>query len=285
MKRGLKSILAGTLHPMELKQISNSYDVIGDIAIIRVPPSLEHRVQIISRKIIQLNKHIRTVLNQKSSVSGTYRLRRLDWVMGERKTETIHKEYGCLFKVDLLSTYYSPRLSHERMRIAREVKPGEVVVNMFAGVASFSIIIAKYSGVRRVYSIDINPAANKLAVKNVVLNKVRDVVYPIEGDAKFVIRKKLKAIANRVLMPLPEKSLEYIDSAIAATKLDNGMIHFYDFVHARKNEDPIAKSLNKVSQKISSFTKNFEVRFGRIVRTVGPRWFQVVLDIRFSKKC
>ena len=91
---------------------------------------------------MQTHKRIKTVLRQASPVSGDFRLRKLEWIAGERKTETVHKEYGCILKVDLGKCYFSPRLSYERNRIAHQVQPGEVMVNMFAGVGSYSIVIA-----------------------------------------------------------------------------------------------------------------------------------------------
>ena len=138
--------------------------------------------------------------------------------MGERKSETIHKEYGCVFKIDLKKAYFSPRLSYERLRIAKLVKPGEVVLNMFAGVGCYSISIAKHSEPLKVFSIDINPVAFQLLHENSRLNRVEAVVVPIQGDAKQVIDTELLNVADRVLMPLPERANEYLDSAFSALK-------------------------------------------------------------------
>jgi len=274
----LKEHLAGKINDWELKALPSSYDIVGDIAIIRIPNELRHRIKEIAETIMQTNSHVKTVLNQISPVSGDFRLRRLEWIAGEKKTETIHKEHGCLFKVDLEKCYFSPRLSFERSRIVKQVKPSEIIVNMFAGVGCFSILIAKKSEARRVYSIDINPWAISYAEENIRLNGVRHIVKAILGDAKDVIREKLEGTADRVLMPLPEKAYEYIDFAVKALKPNGGIIHYYDFIHAKKNENPIQKVEEKISRKLF-LIRDFEVNSGRIVRTVGPRWFQIVLDI------
>ncbi|MBS7640886.1 MAG: class I SAM-dependent methyltransferase family protein [Candidatus Bathyarchaeia archaeon] len=280
----LREKLAGTFSPNELKMLYNSFDIVGDIAILRLPKALESRGEVIAEAVMQINKHVRTVLCQVGPVSGEHRLRELKWLLGEKKTETIHREHGCLFKVDLAKCYFSPRLLYERMRIARQVNPGEVIVNMFAGVGCFSIIIAKYSRARKIYSIDINPDAVKYMQANIVLNKVEDIIEAIEGDSKEVIISKLKGVADRVLMPLPEKAYEYLDYALMALKSAGGIIHYYDFEHAGKNEDPVAKVAEKVSRKLLSMKVNFNVTFARIVRTVGPRWYQIVLDIFITGK-
>jgi len=280
----LKEHLAEELEAWELKLLPSSYDIVGDIAIIRVPDELKHRAEDIAEAIMRINSHVKTVLNQASPVSGDFRLRRLEWIMGEKKTETVHKENGCLFKVDLEKCYFSPRLSFERARVASQVKPSETVVNMFAGVGCFSILIAKKSKAKRVYSIDINPWAIRYAEENIRLNRVEHIVTAILGDAKNVIKERLESIADRVLMPLPEKAYGYIDFAIEALKPDGGVIHYYDFVHAGKDENPIRKVEEKISRKLCRLKMDFEVNLGRIVRTVGPRWFQIVLDIRINKK-
>lgn len=275
----LKARLSGVLNPREVEMLHNSFDIVGDIAILRIAEALKSKGETIADAVMQINKHVKTVLCQVSPVSGEYRLRELRWLRGEKRTETIHKEHGCLFKVDLAKCYFSSRLLYERMRIAKQVKPDEVIVNMFAGVGCFSIIIAKHSKAGKVYSVDINPDAVKYMRMNIALNGVEEIVEAIEGDSRDVILSRLRGVADRVLMPLPEKAYEYLDYALMALKQGGGIIHYYDFEHASKSENPIMKVVEKVSRKLSDMKVNFNVASARIVRSVGPRWYQVVLDI------
>jgi len=283
MKGNLKAILAHTLAHKELKFLYKSYDIVGDIAIIRVPEPLKQHNTFIAEAIMQINKSVKTVLYQVTPVSDNLRLRKLEWIAGERKTETLHREYGCLFKVDLAKCYFSPRLSFERMRIARLVQTCEVVINMFAGVGCYSIIIAKHSEAEKVYSIDINPVAVKYIEENAKLNKIEDRVVPVKGDAKVVIEEKFQNTADRVLMPLPEKAYEYLDYAVFALKPTGGYIHYYDFEHATENENPMEKVKAKLSEKLERLGLDFEISFSRIVRTTGSRWYQVVVDLEVRK--
>ena len=232
---------------------------------------------------MQLHKNVKAVFRQSSAVGGEFRLRTLVYIAGEKRTVTKHMEHGCLFKVDLKKCYFSPRLSRERIRIARLIEPREVVVNMFAGVGSFSIIIAKHSDAKRIYSIDVNPTAVRFMQENVLLNRVFNRVAPLKGDAKTIITEKLQKSADRVLMPLPEKAYEYLDSAIMALKPKGGWVHYYDFEHAGKDENPIDRAKAKVAQKLELMNVNFTVPFSRMVRDTGPRWQQVVLDIQIQE--
>ena len=280
LKGSVKEYLAGKIPSEHLSLIYRSYDLIGDIAVIRVPEEASRYKRLIAEAIMHVHKHVKSVWAQVSPVSGDFRLRELEWIAGEKRSETVYKEYGCIFKVDLKRCYFSPRLSYERMRIAKLVQPKETVVNMFAGVGCYSIMIAKHSDVEKVFSMDINPYAVEYMKENIRLNKVEGKVIPILGDAKKVVEEKLQKIADRVLMPLPEKAYEFIEVAIQALKPKGGWIHYYSFEHARKNEDPIEKAKLKVMEKFEELGINFNVAFGRVVRGTGPNWYQIVLDIK-----
>jgi len=231
---------------------------------------------------MKTHKRVKTVLLQTSPVFGEFRLRDLQWIAGENETETVHREFGCLFKVDLKQVYFSPRLSHERVRIAKMAQPNEVVVNLFAGVGCFSIIMARFSKIDKVYSIDINPTAVRYMRENVELNKVEERVIPVVGDAKEVAEKRLKNLADRVLMPLPEKAYEYLEQALIALKPSGGYIHYYAFKHATKNENPVEMVKARVSEKLQKLKTEFDIPFSRIVRTTGPNWYQIVIDIQIT---
>jgi tRNA (guanine37-N1)-methyltransferase len=282
--QSLLNLLKDKLSPEELQLVYQSYDIIGDIAIIRVLERLKGRSIIIAETLMRFHKPVRAVWRQSGAVSGEFRLRDLEYAVGEKRAVTTHKEHGSVFRVDLLNCYFSPRLAYERMRIARLVEPNEVVVNMFAGVGSFSIIIAKHSQAERIYSIDINPMAFEYMQENVFLNNAVNRVIPLKGDAKTVILERLENTADRVLMPLPEKAYEYLDYAVAALKPNGGWIHYYDFEHVRKDENSISKVKSKVSQKLSQLNLDFSLPFGRVVRGTGPRWQQIVVDIQIRRK-
>lgn len=263
--------------------VYKSYDIVGDIAVIRVSESLKQQCRKIAEDIMETHKNVKSVWRQHSPVSGDFRLRTLKWVKGEKRTETIHKEFDCAFKVDIAHCYFSPRLSYERQRIAHLVQSGEVAVNMFAGVGCYSIIIAKHSKADKIYSIDLNPIAIEYMQENIKLNKVEERVFAIQGDAKEVIKEKMQGTADRVLMPLPELAYKYLDYALAALKPNGGWIHYYDFTHADKEELPIKKIEAKVSEKLQNLGVDFEIPFSRVVRTTGPNWFQIVVDISVKK--
>jgi tRNA (guanine37-N1)-methyltransferase len=279
----LREILSQTLPPQDLACVYNSYDVVGDIAIIRLAgESIEHGPKI-GEAIMQIHRNVVTVLAQLGAVNGDFRLRRLKCVAGKGNTLTVHKEWGCTFLVDVEKCYFSPRLSYERMRVARQVQPGETVLNMFAGVGCFSVLVARFSEAEKVYSIDVNPSAVRCMRENTRLNKVCGRVVPLLGDAKEFVEERFRHVADRVLMPLPEKAFDYLPYALLALKKMGGWIHYYGFEYAEKKEDAPQKVKLRVARKLRSLGAMFNIPFCRVVRATGPHWYQTVLDIQVSR--
>ncbi len=227
---------------------------------------------------MQKVKTAKSVFYQSSPVTGDYRTRDLELLAGEDTTETEYKEYGCRFRVDVQKAFFSPRLSTERDRIANMISDGEIVINMFGGVGMFSIIAAKKKKCI-VYNIDINPYAVKLCEQNIKLNKLAGKVESISGDAAKIIDERFIEKGDRVLMLLPERSDEFLDSAIKAAK-KNGTIHYYCHVHADKKSE-VAKLAKEHFLQVMKVKSNV---FGsKIVRPVGPRFYQAVVDAKISK--
>ena len=282
MRKKLRKKLSNTLSSEELNLICNSFDIIGDIAIIKMPNGNIVNAEKVANQLMATHRNVKTVFNQTSPFSGDFRVRELRFLAGENKTITKCKESGCVFAVDVEKCYFSPRLSHERLRIANLVRGGETVVNMFSGVGCFSILIAKTVDQTTVFSIDINPIAVQFMEENVRINRVYTKIIPLLGDSKYIINAQLQRKADRVLMPLPEKALEYLPYAVSALKKTGGWIHYYDFQHAAGDEKPVEKTKLKVAQKLDSLGVGYFFAFSRVVRSTGPNWYQTALDIQVS---
>ena len=274
----LKKTLEDVLSEKESEELFSAFDQVGDIIIVRIPDSLLSKKEIIGKTLLEQVKTAKSVFYQASSVEGDFRTRDLEILAGENKTETEYKEFGCRFIVDVEKAFFSPRLSTERDRIADLVQEGETVINMFGGVGMFSIIAAKRKKCT-VYNIDINTIAAKLCEKNIELNKLPGKVISIHGDAAKIVEEKLKDKGDRVLMLLPERSDEFLDSAIFAAK-NNGIIHYYSHIHADE-KSKAAKLSEKHYSEITPVKSN--ILDSKIVRAVGPRYYQTVIDVRITK--
>jgi tRNA (guanine37-N1)-methyltransferase len=256
-------------------------DIVGDIAVIKKPFNMEaEELKPLAEKLLEKLPYIKSVWLASSPVEGPYRLREYIHLAGEKRSWTIHREYGCSFLVDIRRVYVSPRLSYEHYRVAKLVEAGETVVNMYAGAGQFSIMIACHSDARKVYSIDINPEAYMFMVRNVELNRVADRVTCLLGDAAWIVDKHLYGVATRVLMPLPELALEHLPYAINALEGGRGWLHVYLHVFAERGTDPrdVARRLLE-DRLVELGVAWWKVSLVRVVRTVGPRRSQVVVDL------
>jgi tRNA (guanine37-N1)-methyltransferase len=274
----LKKTLEDVLSEKESEELFSAFDQVGDIIIIRIPDSLLSKKEIIGKTLLEQVKTAKSVFYQASSVEGDFRTRDLEILAGENKTETEYKEFGCRFIVDVEKAFFSPRLSTERDRIADLVQEGETLINMFGGIGMFSIIAAKRKKCT-VYNIDINPIASKLCEKNIELNKLEGKVISIHGDAAKIVEEKLQDKGDRVLMLLPERSDKFLDSAIFAAK-NKGIIHYYSHIHADE-KSKAAKLSEKHYSEITPVKSN--ILNSKIVRAVGPRYYQTVVDVRITK--
>ena len=274
----LKRALEGVLTEKESEELFSAFDQIGDIIVIRIPDLLLAKKKVIGETLLKEVSTARSIFYQSSDVSGDFRTRTLELLAGEDKTETEYKEFGCRFLVDVEKAFFSPRLSTERERIADVVKDGETVINMFGGVGMFSILAAKNKKCT-VYNIDINPIASKLCEKNISMNKLTGNIISLNGDASQIVNEKLKNKGDRTLMLLPERSDEFLESAILATK-NNGIIHYYSHIHADKKQDA-----PKLSEKhfLEVTPVKSEILGSKIVRAVGPRYYQTVVDVKITK--
>jgi tRNA (guanine37-N1)-methyltransferase len=274
----LTQALHDKLSPDLLAKVPQAFDIIGDIVIIDIPPQLKPFQNTIGEAILQTQKNVTTVLAKAGDISGIFRIRGYDYIAGEHKTKTIHKEFGCQYHVDIAKAYFSPRLSHEHERVAALVKYGETVVDLFAGVGPFSVLIAKRNPKVKVYAVDINPDAVELLRSNVWVNKVENRVIPIFADAREITATQLKYTADRVIMNLPETAIDFVDAACNAIKPQGGVAHFYGFV---RSPDTLENLKHHFSELVEKNGRTVEVfLYSKSIRETAPFESQVVLDAK-----
>lgn len=275
MTRALRRALAGTLTAAEADALFSSFDQIGEIAIIRIPKPLAHKKSEIGAAVLEQASGVTRVFSQTTDVSGSHRTRGLELVAGSGSTITEYREHACTFTVDVERAFFSPRLSTERARIASLVSSGETVLNMFGGVGAFSIVIAK-STPCTVYNVDINPVAADLCEHNAARNKLAGTVISMCGDVAEVVRGLQDRLsADRTLMLLPERSSEFLGAAVSATR-PGGMIHYYSHVHADSKN---LAGPNAARAALDAAPPGSGILRTGIVRPVGPRYYQTVVDL------
>lgn len=262
-----------------LQQLPTSFDIIGDILLIKLPEELLSFSSEIGNALLKTHSHVSTICAV-DPVSGEFRSRSVTVIAGEPKTRTIHKEFGLLFSVDIEKTYFSPRLATERKRVSSLIRKNSSVFDMFCGVAPFSVMIARYAHPAHILAIDKNPIAIQLAERNITRNKVKDKITLINEDA--VKSKKIledhDMIPDHIIMNLPFSSFEFFPTAIQSIA-HNGIIHYYDIISESDIENRI-RTLKKIAKKYN--TKLVRTQIHKI-KTYAPHEFYIGIDITVSK--
>lgn len=246
----------------------SSFDIIGDIAIVRIPDEALPYRENIGQAILATHANINVVCHDRG-VKDEYRVRDVEVIAGEQRTETVHVEYGAQIAVDVATVYFSPRLATERKRIADQVEAGDVVLDMFAGAAPFSILAARLARPSRVYAIDVNAEAVAYARRNVERNNVADVVEVIHGDAAQVVPRL--GHADHVIMNLPHRADAFFPLAARAGHI----VHYYDIV----KEDDVDECLEWLVQTAAREGKTASIRQWRQVGTYSPAQIKIGVDV------
>ena len=253
----------------ELLGFRPSFEVVGDIALVE-----DNEAETVACALMSTCKSIRTVIAPVSDVEGEFRTRQFRHVAGKICTITNHKEHGLRYRVDLERAYFTPRLGTERLRIADQVKPGDMVLDMFAGVGPFAILMCKKGA--RVVAIDKNPVAVKYMRENASLNKAENIEI-LEGDASL-LALAYENLADHVVMNLPHSASQFLEQAMKASK-SGGVVHYYCIAP----EDDLYKDEELIERTAKEIGASVKVLYKGTVRSYAPFRHNVVIDFKVEK--
>ncbi|MEM1945661.1 MAG: class I SAM-dependent methyltransferase family protein [Candidatus Caldarchaeum sp.] len=259
--------------PLVETVLKASFDIVGSIAVINDMDMPRDKAEALAVEIVRHHPRVKTVLQKTGMVAGEERVAAYHVLHGEPVTETVHRESGCVFKVDLAKAFFNPRLSGERLRVASQAGENEAVLDMFAGVGPFSIIIARKKPSTTVYAVEKNPAAHQYLLTNIKLNKVEERVKPFLGDAAEIVPTH-DTCFNRIIMNLPHQSIKYLPTALEKAA-PNATIHLY-----------VVEERNKPSttrQTIAEISENISVVGERVVKETSPKAVIKAYDLLVTK--
>jgi tRNA (guanine37-N1)-methyltransferase len=252
-----------------------SYDILGNVAIAKFPRGFSTKdKKKFAENILKTQKAIKTVLEKSEKVKGRLRKLSTEFVAGEKTKEVLYRENDCVFRFNIDETYFSPRLSNERKEIASKMKKDEVVLVMFAGVSPYSIVIAKKSKVKKVYSNELNRKANKYAELNISLNKLKDKVELIPGDIQRVA-PTIKRKFDVIVMPRPQLKDSFLKEAFMLSKKGT-RIYYYDFC----KEEDINLIVEKIKDEAKKANKKIKITEVKKAGEIAP--YKVRLRVDFK---
>ena len=276
--RSITELLKDKLTEDEIEELKKSFDIIGDVVIVEIPEDLEAHKKEIGQATLQFTKR-KTVYMKKSAVKGVTRVRELELIAGEDNPITIHKEHGTRLKLDVKNVYFSPRLATERKRVQEACEDGEEILDMFAGIGPFPIVIAHEKNVN-ITAVDINEYAIKYLNENIKLNKLAPNAHitAICGDTNEVALNELKGKKfDRLIMNLPGLAPEFLDLAVSLCK-DGGVIHYYEF------SDGFSQGIERAQIACEKQNKEVEILNTRKVKSSSPGMWHVAIDCKVTEK-
>jgi len=259
--------------PADILGFEPSLERLGDIVIVDEDDA--DRAAAIADAVMASDLPCETVLNRASPIEGELRVRRWD-VLAGNGTETVHREYGHEFGLDVAEVYFSPRLATERHRVVTQVGADETVVDMFAGVGPYAVPMASRGA--DVVACDLNETAIEYLRENADRNSVADRVTAVAGDVREAATAYADA-ADRLVMNLPHSADEFLDTAITLAG-DDCVIHYYDIQH---EDDPFGPGTDAI-RAAAGDEYAVDVKTERRVRSYAPHEYNVCLDIRLTRR-
>lgn len=205
-------------------RLPSGYHIVGDIAVVTVPLGTGEEATELAGAIKARHRNVRTVLARQPIQRGDCRVPRYGIISGGG-TETVCREFGFSYRLDLSKVFFVPRLASERARVARTVKPGEKVLVPFAGVGPFVVPVAARGAL--VTAIENNPHAVEYLRENCAENGVSVRVTIHEGNF-FSLLPTLPRDFDRAIVPAPYGRDDALLPAASLVR-SGGTIHFYTF--------------------------------------------------------
>ncbi|PIN93290.1 class I SAM-dependent methyltransferase family protein [Candidatus Pacearchaeota archaeon CG10_big_fil_rev_8_21_14_0_10_31_24] len=250
-----------------------NYDVFGDLVVVK----FSRETKMAEKKkwasdFLNRFKNIKSVLEKSDKFKGRLRVQSTKHILGEKTKEVLCKENGCVFRFNLDSCYYSPRLSSERLDVANMVKKGEEILVMCGGVGPFAIVIAKLGKAKKVISVELGRECSRYALENVKKNKVD--VEVIQGDVRKQV-PKLKNKFDRIVMARPNLKDTFLDVAFNKIK-KNGIIQYYGFC----SEEELVNVKDLMNSEAEKAKKKIKILEFKKAGEIGPFMFRYRVDFR-----
>jgi tRNA G37 N-methylase Trm5 len=121
-----------------------------------------------------------------------------------------------------------------------------------------------------------NPYATAFMLQNIKINKCRHKIIVILADSTKISHYSF--LADRVIMNLPEKSLDAIPQASLFLKPEGGFIHLYMFASEETSTEILSETIRSKIELAGR--KLVALETVKIVKEIGPREQQLAFDLK-----
>ena len=173
------------------------YAIVRDSTAIRIPPSKGTNVVLLQSRGCEGPFRIPTYKEiwkrrqiQKSDIMGLPRWCELE------PGDTLHRENGLRFVVNVRLVYFNPRYAEERKRISNLIS-GDKLLVLYGGIAPFPCTLS--ANFDSICSVDWNPHCTKYATMNARLNKLNNIRI-VESDVVKHVAKLREKYSHCLIM-------------------------------------------------------------------------------------
>jgi tRNA wybutosine-synthesizing protein 2 len=259
-------------------ELPTGYQRLGHVLLVRWPESLRPYFPLLA-EAFHRTLGVRTILRHVGPVEGELRTPRVE-VLREGPTETEVVEQGVRWRLDAARIMFSPGNRTERARAGRLVRPGEFVIDLFAGIGYFALPAAKLGRAARVVAVDRNPTSLQYLDESARRNGVRDRIEPVLGDNRIVSLPE--GAADRVFLGYLPTAVPWVGRALPLLSPAGGWLHVHLVVDAHEALGPAERSVARAVATAGGELS--EPARAREVKAYGPGRTHVVVDVRASPR-
>jgi len=276
-KELLREKLEGNVN-CNLDKLPKGFQRIGDIIILNLDKEFDDCKKEIGEAVLELFK-VRSVCNKFGEITGKFREPQIEVLAGDEDTIVTHVEHGIRYRFDLRKVMFAKGNLSERVRYPKQLRDGEVIVDMFAGLGYFSLAMGKLSNPEKIYSIELNPVSFGFLEENIKINHI-NCIEAINGDNREIIDSLVKkgVKVDRVLMGYLPPPKEFLPWALKIVK-KGGIVHYEDILTVGKIEEESRKVVEMINEVAKQFDKKVELIHLQDVKSYGPMTHHYVFDL------
>lgn len=284
-KEQLEQKLKDKIKEENLKLLPTGFQRIGEIIILNLKPELNNFKKEIGQACLELFPKIKTIFNKTGEITGEFREPQIEILAFSGKnpiTEAITTENACKYKFDVTKVMFAKGNLNERVRIAKQVKKTEIILDMFAGIGYFSVPIGVIGKPKKVYSIEKNPNSVYYLKENLKLNKIENIFEVFNEDNRIIIEQLAKKgiKVDRIVMGYLPPPMEFFEDALKLAK--KGTILHYECLISdeleKKNKD-VEEIMKQIENKAKNAGLKIKLLSINYVKGYRPRINHEVLDL------
>lgn len=253
-------------------RLPDGFQRLGQVLVVRLPDSLRPQFAEIGEAYLA-EFHARAVLRRRGGSVGEFRLPEVEPIAGHG-TETVVVEHGIRYHLDAARVMFAAGNHTERGRAGRLVRPGETVVDLFAGIGYFTLPAAVLGRAGRVHACEANPVAFQYLVENLERNHVADRVTAHRGDNRDAPIPP--ACADRIFLGFLPDSLPWVPRALELLRPAGGWLHVHRLQETREEPGSVAGPVVDLVVRSGRKVRQASVH---PVKPYGPGRRHVVVDV------